>query len=285
MEKFSKNKKYQAVDNAHVIRVLIVEDHPLSAHIAERFLTDLGCQVEWAHDATTALEYFKNDNDIYHLILLDVSLPDEDGYTLAHKIRATRAFQNALKQKRSPYIFALTARYGAENRERCLAVGMSGVLLKPLLKTTAREILGRCFPEWVEAHPDQKSKSGILNGLVVVGEPINFNEALTIHDGDIDFIKSALRVLLDNLLIELQRLQSACIAQNWDAGRVIIHKLKGGTCYFGLERLDQVCECFSKVLRENPKEHWDKIYNILVSEVEKVRLVYTQWLKDLLLSE
>ena len=115
----------------------------------------------------------------------------------------------------------------------------------------------------------------------IEGDPINFDEALTIHDGDINFIKSALQVVVDDLVVGLKHLKSECMAQQWDAGRVTIHKLQGGTRYFGLVRVDQVCERFTKILRHHPAEHWNEIYNVLVSEIESVRCAYAQWLKEI----
>lgn len=284
MEGFSKRTHQQSVDNSSSVRVLVVEDHNLSAHIAERFLTDLGCEVNCVPDGETALEHFKKGQKPYDLVFMDVSLPDMDGYVLAEKIKETFVFKHS-PAKESIHIVALTARGGEENKKRCLSAGMSTVIVKPLLKTTAREILKQYVPKWNASHPNQEVPSPEIIMWDIEGDPINFDYALTIHDGDINFIKSALQVVVDNLVVELQHLQSECIAQHWDAGRVIIHKLQGGTRYFGLVRLDQVCERFTKILKQNPVDYWHEIYNILVSEVEKVRCVYEQWLKDLQVSK
>jgi HPt (histidine-containing phosphotransfer) domain-containing protein len=114
----------------------------------------------------------------------------------------------------------------------------------------------------------------------IAGNPINFESALAIHNGDVAFIESALQVVVDSLKIELDQLKQDCMDQHWDKARVIIHKLEGGTRYFGLERLDQVCETFSKVLQTDPNNRWSEVYNTLLSEVEKVQIAYKAWLKS-----
>lgn len=274
MAKVLKNIKSSMPEN--VIRVLVVEDHNLSAHIAERFLTELGCQVECVMDGKTALERFNNENNVYHLVLMDVSLPDVDGCLLAEKIRQTAVFQALLKEGPLP-IIALTARDGEQNKQRCLAAGMTSVLIKPLLKTTAKDILKAYVPAWGATQFEAESIP--TQSVRIAGEPINFEYALNIHDGDVSFIKSALQMVLDNLVVELKQLQAECLLEHWDVSRVIIHKLEGGTRYFGLVRLDQVCAHFSEILKKNPTHHWQAWYNVLVSEVEKVNQAYATWIE------
>jgi len=283
MEEMLKKIRPQSVDNSSLVRVLVIEDHNLSAYIAERFLTDLGCQVDCVPDGKAALKHFRKGQASYDLVFMDVSLPDIDGYALAEQIKKTSAFQNS-PEKEPIHIVALTARGGEENKKRCLSVGMSAVIVKPLLRTTAREILKEYVPKWVSLHPNHKAQSLQSIHWDIEGDPINFDYALTIHDGDINFIKGALQLVLDNLFVELKYLESECVAQHWDASRVIIHKLQGGTRYFGLVRLDQVCERFTKILHQNPIDYWREIYNVLVSEVEKVRCVYEEWLQGLQVS-
>lgn len=260
------------------IRVLVVEDDNLSAHIAKRFLTDLACQVDCAEDGERALSIFSSsyNNQPYDLIFMDISLPDINGYSLVEKIKGSEAF----KKKPIPVI-ALTTYGDEESKRKCLSVGMSAVLVKPLLKTTAQEILKAFIPEWNNSY----ERMGFDNSIEIDGpinnenEVIDFEHILATYDEDIEFIKSALQVVVDSLETDLTQLGIECELKNWGAGRVIIHKLQGGTRYFGLKRLDQVCNHFSKVLHHKPEENWRKIYSILESEVGKVHDVYEKWLE------
>jgi DNA-binding response OmpR family regulator len=101
-------------------RILIVEDEEfvqalLSAFLAkEGFITAL---------ATTGKQMFAIlDKDPVDLILLDLSLPDEDGLTLTRQIRA----------RSSVPIIVLTARRGREDRLMALEMGANDYLLKPM---------------------------------------------------------------------------------------------------------------------------------------------------------
>jgi CheY-like chemotaxis protein len=128
--------KQTIVKNSPLVRVLIVEDHDLSAHIAQRFLQDLGCEVDCVSDGDSALKLFKDQLPPYDLVLMDISLPGIDGYELAEKLN--KILLSKVDSEHDPiHIVALTARSSAENKQRCLSAGMSEVLDKPLLKATA----------------------------------------------------------------------------------------------------------------------------------------------------
>jgi two-component system sensor histidine kinase BarA len=261
------------------VNVLIVEDDILSAHVASRFLTDLGCNVHCAKDDKETLVCFENDKTepAYDLVFMDISLSGMDGYTLAQKLQKTPAFLN------SPIpIIALTAYGDEKSKRRCLEVGMSAVLVKPLLKTTAQEILKAFIPHWSEKRLEN-SLNGSSEPLAVedVSEVvIDFSHILDVYDNDIEFIKSALQVILDSLDLDLKQLEYECNAKSWSAGRVIIHRLQGGTRYFGLKRVDQVCEKFTQVLQQAPDSNWLNVYQRLLKEVENVREAYQHWLKE-----
>lgn len=256
------------------IRVLMVEDDILSAHVANRFLTDLGCIVDCADSGQMALELFENNqkNSYYSLILLDISLPDISGDLLACKIKEK---EKQLFPGRKPVaMVALTAHNDEISKRSCEAAGISLVLVKPLLKMTAQEILKNFIPDW------RLDPTSIKN-IELDNEPaIDFAHALAVHDGDIVFIQSALQVILDTLDSELMQLKQACSDENWSAAGVIIHRLQGGTRYFGLVRLDRVCMQFTYILKQGNTSDWVQIYNLLVNEIQKVNASYTKWLQE-----
>jgi PAS domain S-box-containing protein len=121
--------------NFNGMQVLLVEDHPLSQDIIFEMLEDLGCQVEVASDGAEAVNCALERN--YDLILMDMQMPRMDG------LAATRAIRAQLG-RRTP-IVALTANAFAEDRQRCLDVGMDGHLHKPVTPAT----LARTLAEWL----------------------------------------------------------------------------------------------------------------------------------------
>ncbi len=261
--------------------VLIIEDHTLSAHIAMRVLNDLYCAVQCAENSTSALSYFQDKKThAFHLILMDISLPGTDGYILASKIKTTDNFK-----KRPVPIIALTAHDSASSKNQCLNAGMSAVLVKPLLKTTAREILKAFVPTWNENlgidHAQLSEQSYALTDLTNDTEKvIDFEYTLELHDNDKHFVQNALRLIMENLTVEITAINLACQAQNWSEARVIIHKLQGSTRYFGLKRLDRICTAFTHILKHDAKDSWKKVFDRMQEEVILVHQAHAFWLKN-----
>lgn len=114
-------------------RVLVVEDDEDSALLLAETLGDSGYFVEVAHDGATALEKavaFKPE-----VAVLDVGLPDMDGYQLARSIRALPGLPENLR------LIALTGYGGDEERKRSQAAGFDVHLVKPVLPDTLEKAL------------------------------------------------------------------------------------------------------------------------------------------------
>lgn len=103
--------------------ILYVEDNPDNRMLIRRVLASEGYTVHEAPDATTALATLKTLNP--DLILMDINMPDMDGYTLTAHIRA-------LPNLGLIPIVALTANVMRGDRERSLEAGCDGYIQKPV---------------------------------------------------------------------------------------------------------------------------------------------------------
>ena len=116
-------------------RILIVEDQIQSSIVVKYLLNDFGYTADIAHDGQTAIESFKNNH--YGLILMDIGLPDINGYEVTKKIRSLEKV--SLKNRVS--IVALTAHFSAEEKQHCLDASMGAIFTKPLSKEKMINIL------------------------------------------------------------------------------------------------------------------------------------------------
>jgi CheY-like chemotaxis protein len=112
-------------DLPHVknLRILLAEDVRANQLIVMRALEKRGHTVDVASNGTQALEFASKSR--YDVILMDVQMPDMDGF------QATAAIREADFQAHVPVI-ALTAHAMVGDRQRCLAAGMDDYLAKPL---------------------------------------------------------------------------------------------------------------------------------------------------------
>lgn len=108
--------------------ILIAEDNALNQEIAVELMAMVGATVDTADTGREAVEAFAASvPGGYDLILMDVQMPDMDGYEAARAIRSMER-----EDARSVVILAMTANAFTEDEERSLASGMNGHLSKPL---------------------------------------------------------------------------------------------------------------------------------------------------------
>ena len=108
-------------------KILLVEDVEINREIVVSMLHDTAITIESAENGIIAYEKFKNNPDRYDLILMDIHMPEQDGYVTTQKIREL----NMPEAKTTP-IIAMTANVFKEDIDRCIAAGMNDHIGKPL---------------------------------------------------------------------------------------------------------------------------------------------------------
>jgi len=108
--------------------ILLAEDIDINAMIATKLLTSRGCMVDRAKDGVECVDMLqKAETGYYDLVLMDIQMPNMDGYKAAQTIRA---FED--RKKASIPILAMTANAFQEDRDRAIESGMNGHIAKPL---------------------------------------------------------------------------------------------------------------------------------------------------------
>jgi len=110
--------------NAHV---LLVEDNPVNALVADAMLRRHGLNVTRAEDGREALALLTHANRPFQLVLMDLQMPEMDGMEACRRLRC---WENEQGQPPVPVV-ALTANALSSDRARCLAAGMDDHLPKP----------------------------------------------------------------------------------------------------------------------------------------------------------
>jgi signal transduction histidine kinase/DNA-binding NarL/FixJ family response regulator len=126
---------------ARPLRVLVVDDDPINGAVARRYLERLGHDSEIANSGRQALAMLARAE--LDLVLLDLGLPDMDGFEACRLIRAERS--PGLGE--GPAIAAMTARAETSLRGSCLAAGMVDCLVKPLDPLALERLLARLGSE------------------------------------------------------------------------------------------------------------------------------------------
>jgi two-component system, sensor histidine kinase and response regulator len=124
------------------LRVLLVEDNEINQQVAVELMEGVGVAVDVAHHGRQAVEMLEAVGDPvpYHVILMDVQMPEMDGYQATARIRSQERFD------RLP-IVAMTAHATVEERQRCVAAGMVDHVTKPIDPAALYAVLVRFRPD------------------------------------------------------------------------------------------------------------------------------------------
>jgi len=104
-------------------RVLLVEDNRLNRQVATELLTYAGVVTECAENGREAVQAVQTKQ--YDLVLMDVQMPEMDGYEATRLLRADKRFHELP-------ILAMTAHVLAGDRDKCLQAGMNDHITKPI---------------------------------------------------------------------------------------------------------------------------------------------------------
>lgn len=127
----SKNKVYTPIkektetplQKGKGIKVLVVEDNPINQMLVVKVLQKQEFIIDVAENGKVALNKYLNDS--YDIILMDLQMPEMDGY------EATRNIRNLDSDKKNIPIIAMTAHTIKGEMERCFEIGMNDFISKP----------------------------------------------------------------------------------------------------------------------------------------------------------
>ncbi|MBE8714421.1 response regulator transcription factor [Sphingobacterium hungaricum] len=223
-------------------RLLYVEDEQDLGNVVKQYLEIMGFDVCWITTATSAWDYFQKENN-FDLIIIDVQLPDYNGFQLAKKIMSCKPDQ--------PFLF-LTARNEKKDKIEGLNIGADDYILKPFdvdeLVLRIKNILKRIS---APAHP--VISSILQTATLPIGDLIVNKDThkLSFPDGTI----------VDITLREIEVLEYL----NQNTGHLLSRKdilvnIWGDDDYFMGRSLDVFISRIRKILKKSSKVKIETVY-------------------------
>jgi len=129
-------------DDFSAYTVLLTEDVEINREILLSLLEPTRLNIECAENGVQAVNMFTHAPDKYNMILMDIQMPEMDGYEATQKIRAS-----GVSRAESIPIIAMTANVFREDVEKCLAAGMNAHVGKPINLNEVLTQLRRYLPK------------------------------------------------------------------------------------------------------------------------------------------
>lgn len=123
------------------LKILLVEDVEIAQAATLNVLQFLDCSVDLAAKGGQALELLKKNR--YNLIVLDLGLPDTDGFKLAKSIL------HPVDQSIPTPVAVLTIHSDDAYKKRCMDIGISAFWVKPLQIENIKQLLKYIVPEMI----------------------------------------------------------------------------------------------------------------------------------------
>ena len=195
------------------LEVLLAEDHPVNQQLMRNMLERLGHRVTLARHGGEAVAAAARRR--FDLVLMDMQMPEMGGEEATRLIRADEQARGLAPLR----IYALSAAARREDRQRGLAAGMDGYLLKPL---------------------QQKDLQEVLAGLARPGqEEGGFDYGRMLEGADRDVLQIIGDVFPGLARLEMAAMEEALAAADWERLGRVAHSLRGAAANFGPSPLVQ----------------------------------------------
>ena len=224
------------------LRVLLAEDNEINRQIAVELLQGTGASVDVAHHGAEAVEKVLRGGD-YHLVLMDLQMPEMDGYEATARIRAA-GFAGLP-------IIAMTAHATTEERQRCLDAGMNDHVAKPIDPVLFFAAIARCYePDRIVVPRTQDAGAVEIPAVeipVIAG--LDTNDALGRLGGNRPLYLKLLRQFLD-LASTPALVDESLAAGDWQVAGRLAHTLKGVAGNLGAGAVQQAAGAVERAVEE-----------------------------------
>jgi CheY-like chemotaxis protein/HPt (histidine-containing phosphotransfer) domain-containing protein len=228
--------------------VLLAEDYPVNQVVAIRMLERSGYRVDAVNNGREAVEALSNTP--YAAVLMDVQMPEMDGYEATAEIRRREG------AARHTPIIAMTADAMQGDREKALAAGMDDYISKPV----QREDLDAMLKRWI---PGQEPPALDLSVLESRRGPQG--------DGEPDKLARIVGLFIDDVPLRLQELRLAVERGEAQIVEETAHMLKGGSGYMGATRMAEICAEIQALGASNELSRVPELLDALETEFERIR--------------
>lgn len=256
-------------------KILVVDDNEINRIVADEILTSEGFQVVLAENGREAIDELSHTK--VDLVLMDCEMPEMDGFEATRKIRQMAT--DAQSRLRDLPIVALTAQAIKGDRERCLAAGMDGYVMKPVnrtdlvrtilhqldqsrrvLPTLAKGEVSVACPSLEDASRSDRDEPHVPRVEMVdpnCDEPIAIAELRDRCGDDSQLIERVLKKFTAKGRSEIELLQQHVDSKDVAQIVQVAHALKGMSANVGAQHVSEVAESIERAARKDQSDGYE----------------------------
>jgi two-component system, sensor histidine kinase and response regulator len=234
-------------DRLRGLKILLAEDNEINQQVAVELLEGVGATVEVANDGLEAVRKFLDPPvpPNYDVVLMDLQMPEMDGYQATRKIRSDPRFA-------SFPIIAMTAHATIEERQKCLEAGMNGHVSKPIDPSSLFDTLERFVSPAMKGRPvpqQEPAPAAIAEADALPDVPgLNTAEGLTRVAGNKKLCGKLLRQFSATEADAAQRIAAALAETDRALAQRLAHTVKGVAGNIGASAVQNAAASLEKAI-------------------------------------
>lgn len=255
--------------------ILVVDDNEINRIVAKEILQSEGFTISLAENGLQAVDKILNSK--FDLVLMDCEMPEMDGFEATQRIR--RQAEQGRSDLANLPIVALTAQAVRGDKERCLAAGMDGYVMKPVNRSELLDTIVQCLAPKnasdekfeVEATFEQLHLDDEFDLPLVEAEiesSIDFNDLLIRCGDNDDLARKILTKFRDRLPKDAAALGEQVAAGHVESVAQLAHAFKGMAANVSARQLADAANQLEQAAKASQTESLSDLYAGVVSRLE-----------------
>lgn len=258
--------------------VLLVEDEPVNAAVAQGYLAELGCTSVWVNNGPEAVA--RSASERFDLIMMDLNMPTMDGFATTKLIRKSEGTRGRVP------IIAITAHDAKSHRDSCIRAGMDDHMNKPYTLAQCAEVLRRWISGSAEANSPNYNSIGTHSESPSDVQQLSAVDAKTIAglrslraDGNSDLYSKLVDLFRSASTETMNQLKSAVERGDLHAASAACHKLSASAANVGAlafaqdaRQLERICTEHDLARARRICEKLTSAHPALIDELRRLQM-------------
>ncbi|MCG6959391.1 response regulator [bacterium BMS3Abin03] len=223
VERTSANSEFSLKTIRGQFDILLAEDNLINQKVLLKILQASGYKAYSVGNGAEAVAAVKKGH--YHLVLMDIQMPEVDGFSATAQIRSLE------DDKKNTIIIALTAHALMGDREKCLAAGMNEYIPKPIIAKDLLEMMDKLL-DVKNALVPKPVKEEASNDSI-----FDFDRLKRISADDSDFEKDLVGSYIEDVEQKYKQLDEYFSAGDVESIVKLAHTIKGASYSIGAQRV------------------------------------------------